>query len=432
MKVRLVHPSHFGLLIGALIGMPQSVQGIDATALRPPTQALLAAPAQGAPGAEAPAVFVHDREDAESGDSRGLHHPQLARAEEAGFRPWSPSLRGPTLWSTDPWSLGRLDSIPPSDGRLSDGPPGVGTPSDDPVGVGTPSVGRPSDGRLSFVHPALVPMRAWVRRANPPAALQRPILVVIESDGARWRYGGRVPPEDPTPRNPIGLQMAMAAPADMQVLYFARPCQFLRKPLARYSACADSQWWTDKRFSPGVVEAYAAGVAQFLAEAQSPGPRTHAQTPFGEKMLPEASPPGTLPQLILAGFSGGGTLALRVASQWPQFLSSAHALCLISLAAPLDLHAWTSHHRLRPVHGAVPGAPYGAAPLDEDFSLLAEALKGIRAHFAFGASDRIVPLQSAGRFATHPAWQHALHHYPGLGHDDSWLKVWPTLLSKAC
>jgi len=347
MKVRLLHPLRLGLLIGALIGMPQSAQGIDAA----------------------------------SDDSRrSPHHPQLARAEEAGFRPWSPNPR----------------SLMPR----------------------------------GLSHPA--PAQAWVRRADPQAGPQRPILVVIESDGAPWRYGGRVPPEDPTPRNPIGLQMAMAAPADMQVLYLARPCQFLRKPLARYSACADSQWWTDKRFSPGVVEAYAAGVAQFLAEAQSPGPRTHAQTPFGEKMLPEASPPGTLPQLILAGFSGGGTLALRVASQWPQFLSSAHALCLISLAAPLDLHAWTAHHRLRPVHGAVPGAPYGAAPLDEDFSLLAEGLEGVRAHFAFGTSDRIVPLQSAGRFATHPAWQHALHHYPGLGHDDSWLKVWPTLLSKAC
>lgn len=355
MKVRLLHPLRLGLLIGALIGMPQSAQGIDAA----------------------------------SDDSRrSPHHPQLARAEEAGFRPWSPNPR----------------SLMPR----------------------------------GLSHPA--PAQAWVRRADPQAGPQRPILVVIESDGAPWRYGGRVPPEDPTPRNPIGLQMAMAAPADMQVLYLARPCQFLRKPLARYSACADSQWWTDKRFSPEVVDAYVAGIDSFLTDTQSLDPHKHAQpAPTGE-MPPEAAPPATLPHLILAGFSGGGTLALRVASQWPQFLSSARALCLISLAAPLDLHAWTAHHRLRPVHGAVPdavpgaplGATHGAAHRDEDFSLLAEGLEGVRAHFAFGTSDRIVPLQSAGRFATHPAWQHALHHYPGLGHDDSWLKVWPTLLSKAC
>ena len=50
------------------------------------------------------------------------------------------------------------------------------------------------------------------------------LRVYIEGDGHAWESRTR-PASDPTPRNPVALDLAMADPGTDPVLYLARPCQ---------------------------------------------------------------------------------------------------------------------------------------------------------------------------------------------------------------
>ena len=51
------------------------------------------------------------------------------------------------------------------------------------------------------------------------------LRVYIEGDGFAW-VNRTTPSDDPTPRNPLGLKLAAADPSP-NVLYLARPCQYV-------------------------------------------------------------------------------------------------------------------------------------------------------------------------------------------------------------
>jgi hypothetical protein len=80
----------------------------------------------------------------------------------------------------------------------------------------------------------------WSRITPPVTALH----VYIEGDGFAWKSRTQ-PSNDPTPNNPTGLKLA-AADANANVLYLARPCQFItpftrqlpRKRVDERSLCA--------------------------------------------------------------------------------------------------------------------------------------------------------------------------------------------------
>lgn len=88
-------------------------------------------------------------------------------------------------------------------------------------------------------------IRSWSRITPPVHSLR----VYIEGDGFAWK-SRTLPSDNPTPRNPLGLAMA-ASDIHVNVLYLARPCQFVT-PLPSHCSV---NWWTNDRFSPDVIGA---------------------------------------------------------------------------------------------------------------------------------------------------------------------------------
>jgi len=209
----------------------------------------------------------------------------------------------------------------------------------------------------------------WLRRG--PSGASAPLLAVIEGDGAAWDAGA--PPRDPTPRSGAGARLAARLASRGSVLYLARPGQYLA---AHEAARCASRHWTDGRFADAPVAALTALIDRARAPEQ---------------------------KVALIGFSGGGVLAAEIA------LRRTDVLALITLAAPLDLAAWTRLHRISPLASA---SPPGSLP-----SLLRRAPFPQR--HLYGARDRIVPPALAAALARQlPAG--TVQVLAGLAHDDDW------------
>ena len=150
------------------------------------------------------------------------------------------------------------------------------------------------------------------------------LTVVIAGDGAAHDRHGR-PTDDPTPRREVGLDLARAWPAG-PVAWLGRLCQFE----ARRDPACRTEDWTTGRFSAEAVASADAAVDRLKAEV---GAR----------------------RVRLVGWSGGGTLAALVAARRHDVVS------LTTLAAPLNLRAWTTRLGLTPLTGSLD--PGDLAPL---------------------------------------------------------------------
>lgn len=148
----------------------------------------------------------------------------------------------------------------------------------------------------------------------------RRLWVVIEGDGMAW-LSVRDPSPDPTPRDPVGWRLARRV-SESAVLYLARPCQFLSE--SERADCTASDW-TDKRFSQRWLLRLNAAIdeAKRNAGMQEDG------------------------RVVLAGYSGGGVLAALLAVRRHDVAG------LVTVAAPLDHAAWTSHHGVSALAGSL-------------------------------------------------------------------------------
>jgi pimeloyl-ACP methyl ester carboxylesterase len=143
--------------------------------------------------------------------------------------------------------------------------------------------------------------------AMPSDQARGPVLTVfIEGDGEAHDARG-LPTRDPTPRNPVSLRIAQAWPAPGPKAWLGRLCQYVR---ASDPACTPADWSID-RFSPAAVAAENAALDQLKARAGAG-------------------------RLVLVGWSGGGTVAELAAAR------RSDVSALITIAAPLDLKAWTT------------------------------------------------------------------------------------------
>jgi hypothetical protein len=154
------------------------------------------------------------------------------------------------------------------------------------------------------------PLQAYLARPRPA----RTLTVYLEGDGLAWR-SRYVPSADPTPRDPIGLRLAVADPS-LAIAYLARPCQYVHSPRCRVEV------WTSHRFSPEATAATSRAIDQLKA-------RFSAE------------------RVLLAGYSGGGVLAALVAA------GRSDVAGLITIAAPLDVGEWTRHHDVDPLSGSL-------------------------------------------------------------------------------
>lgn len=186
----------------------------------------------------------------------------------------------------------------------------------------------------------------YIKDGHPSKTLH----IYLDGDGAPW-VAGR-PSDDPTPRNPLVLNLM--AQDNAPAVYLGRPCYHD----AHGEFACTSRIWLKDRYSESVVASLAAVVKQLLER-------------------------GGYQQLAWFGHSGGGTLAVLLASRFPQTKS------VVTVAANLDIGAWARYAGDVDLNGSLNPADLPALP---------PAI--VQRHYA-GANDKIVPPTLTANAAAH-------------------------------
>ena len=210
-----------------------------------------------------------------------------------------------------------------------------------------------------------------------PVSTQTTLHVYLEGDGSPW-IRNRYIASDPTSRNPIALKLMAQDPAPS--LYLGRPCY-----LGTFAneACSP-QLWTMARYGDRVLSSMEAALRLLLA-------RHPAQN------------------IVLIGYSGGGTLALLLANR----ISEVNTV--ITVAGNLDTDAWTRHHGYLPLTDSI-----NPARVESWRSNLQQI------HF-FGEEDENVPDHITREFLRDtPLAQGRM--LKGFDHSCCWVERWPEIL----
>jgi pimeloyl-ACP methyl ester carboxylesterase len=214
--------------------------------------------------------------------------------------------------------------------------------------------------------------RHLVLTAEPRSG--RTLHVYLDGDGTPWLGG--VPAGDPTPRDPLVLDLLAldAAPA----VYLGRPCYH---GLRDDAACAPTLW-TSARYSEAVVTSLAAAARRVLADRGAE-------------------------RIVWLGYSGGGALAVLLAARVPETVG------VVTVAANLDLRAWTDAQRASPLAGSLdPARQPRLSPTV------------YQRHYA-GGRDRTVPVEVTRRGAGGAE----VVVVPDFDHRCCWRELWPSVLA---
>ena len=212
------------------------------------------------------------------------------------------------------------------------------------------------------------------------------LTIYLEGDGFAWATSSK-PSFNPTPENPIGLQLALNH-LGSSAAYLARPCQYVE--LADEPLC-DARAWTRDRFGEAVVAAANRGIALLKDRYDATA-------------------------LELVGYSGGGAIAVLVAARRNDVSR------LITVAAPLDHELWTSSKRHTPLYGSL--NPVSVSSKVADLTQI---------HYV-GAEDAIVDLSLARSFASEFSATSPIHIYliVGFDHHCCWADEWAWLQQGRC
>jgi predicted alpha/beta hydrolase family esterase len=200
------------------------------------------------------------------------------------------------------------------------------------------------------------------------------LVVFLEGDGRPWRDGIE-PSIDPTTGNPLALELLTRTPR--AAVYVSRPCY-----QGVMSKRCSPALWTSARYSEQIVRAMSETIREAMRRASAT-------------------------QTILIGHSGGGALAVLIAERLEGIAA------VVTIAANLDIDAWTEHH--------------GYVPLTESLnparSTLPHPWREI--HIA-GGRDTIVPtITTVAYFERYPrATRWVLEEHT---HVCCWRDAWPTL-----
>ena len=232
-----------------------------------------------------------------------------------------------------------------------------------------------------------IPAGKFVLSAYVPKVMQQVdiLTIYIEGDGLAWLSPSR-PSDDPTPRNPVALEMALRHTQGAAV-YLARPCQYVKPEEA--GDCRQT-YWTDKRFAPEVIAASDQAISVLKQR-------------YGSK------------KLVLIGYSGGGAVAALAAARRDDIIQ------LITVAGNLDHRAWTGMHRISPLAGSL-------NPADEW-----QALVSVPQWHFVGGNDEVVGRAVAESYASKFPLDHRpnIISIPDFNHVCCWAKIWPELLKQA-
>lgn len=140
------------------------------------------------------------------------------------------------------------------------------------------------------------------------------VMIYLEGDGLAWLSSDR-PSSDPTPIRPVALSLAVQDDA-AKVVYLARPCQYNRQ--RRDGSACSAAYWTSARLAPEVV-------------------RTTNEAIDDIKRRYGAA------RIELAGYSGGGGLAVLVAAERNDVTA------IRTAAANLDTDLFSRLHGVSPM-----------------------------------------------------------------------------------
>lgn len=219
----------------------------------------------------------------------------------------------------------------------------------------------------------------------PKNAIQFDTLTVyIEGDGLAWLNRSQAS-QDPTPRNPIGLELALRHPEGTAV-YLARPCQYAEAGDTNYCA---QQYWTGGRFAPVVVESSNQAISVLKQRAGAN-------------------------KLVLVGYSGGGAVAALVAARRNDVVR------LVTVAGNLDHRAWTNMHH-------VPALDASMNPANS-WELLADIPQ---LHFV-GERDDVVSLDVMDSYTSRfpPSQRPRVITMPEFNHVCCWIEQWASIWAK--
>lgn len=220
------------------------------------------------------------------------------------------------------------------------------------------------------------PLRAFVGPQRRGGVLH----IYIEGDGFAWVTRNK-PSQNPTPRDPVALKLAVLDPHD--AAYLARPCQYV----ALERGSCQPRDWASARFSSEAIAAMDEAINQLKHQMGAAG-------------------------VVLIGYSGGGAVAALVAAR------RADVAHLVTVAGNLDPVAWARWHSVPELSGSL-------NPRD-----VAARLANIRQTHFVGERDRIVP------FDIYRSYRAAFPHdadisatlVPRADHACCWEQVWPALL----
>lgn len=204
------------------------------------------------------------------------------------------------------------------------------------------------------------------------------LQVVIEGDGYAW-VTSHAPSENPTPKNPVGLKLAMGLGA----VYLARPCQYYWQE----NICG-VPYWTDRRFDPDVIKSVNEALDILKDETGAA-------------------------QFDLVGFSGGAYIAFAMAATRLDIRQ------VTTVAGVLDPDAWTKFLEVSPLKSRY--------RLQD---LLQQSKKTQFIHYC-SPDDDIVACNLAQITAREAAAMGLSNHrvipIPGEGHESLWEKALPMI-----
>ncbi|MCC6598613.1 MAG: alpha/beta hydrolase [Alphaproteobacteria bacterium] len=222
-------------------------------------------------------------------------------------------------------------------------------------------------------------LASWQRLDAPG----EPIHLYIEGDGLAW-LSRRTPSLDPTPTQPVALELAALDPAP-NVVYLARPCQYIAQAL---NPGCHVESWTGGRFSAKIIQSMNAALSQISTDGHGGA-------------------------FDLVGFSGGGNIALLLAARREDVAS------VRTVAGNIDVEAVNRHHKA------------SAMPHSLNAADIAADIKSIpQIHFT-GTNDEIIPPDIYEGYKNSAGVSSCIAHkvVSGATHTQGWTAQWPALLA---
>jgi pimeloyl-ACP methyl ester carboxylesterase len=211
-----------------------------------------------------------------------------------------------------------------------------------------------------------------------------PLIVYVEGDGAAWMSRTQLS-NDPTPRRPVALELAVADPRP-NVVYLARPCQYVT---GRNRRNCQPAYWDTAGYSEDVVSSVDAAVSVLARRAGAS-------------------------KVVYVGYSGGGAVAALVAAR------RSDSAGLVTVAGVLDHATWTRLDGVDPLR-------YSLNPADE-----AARLAGLPQLHYSGGRDKTVPTAVARAYAARfaPNARPKLVVVPDYDHECCWAAGWRGLIAQ--